>query len=431
MAGAQPLDIALATERIQLAAAQLARTRVYWLPTVYLGGDYFRHDGQIQDVAGNVAGTSKSSFMVGAGPSLVFAVTDAIFAPLAARQTLRAREADLQATRNDTLLAVAEAYFNVQEAKGDLAGAEDAARHAQEMVKQAEKFVPSGLIPPIEVVRIRGEAAGRRQAVLAFHERWRVASAELARLLRLDAAALVDPMESPDLQVTLVPLDRCVDDLIPLALMNRPELASQQALVQATLHRLRQERLRPLIPSVLVRGSSTPVTGTLEMGLFGGGRNDSLSNFSARTDLDVQLLWELQNLGFGNRARVNERRAENELALLELFRVQDRIAAEVVQAYAQAQSAVLRVRETEQELKDALEVVRENIKALGQTQGTGRPLILVVRPQEVVAAVQALATAYNHFHGAIADYNRAQFRLYRALGHPAQELTCPPPGGTR
>ena len=46
----------------------------------------------------------------------------------------------------------------------------------------------------------------------------------------------------------------------------------------------------------------------------------------------------------------------------------------------------------------------------------------MIRPQEAVAAVQALAQAYNDYYGAVADYNRAQFRLYRALGHPAQML---------
>src|SRR5437867_35110 len=39
----------------------------------------------------------------------------------------------------------------------------------------------------------------------------------------------------------------CVDDLVTYALTNRPELADRQALVQATLQRLRQERLRPLV----------------------------------------------------------------------------------------------------------------------------------------------------------------------------------------
>ena len=46
--------------------------------------------------------------------------------------------------------------------------------------------------------------------------------------------------------------------------------------------------------------------------------------------------------------------------------------------------------------------------------------MLLVRPQEAVASVQALAQAYTAYYGAIADANRAQFRLYRALGQPAQ-----------
>ncbi len=48
--------------------------------------------------------------------------------------------------------------------------------------------------------------------------------------------------------------------------------------------------------------------------------------------------------------------------------------------------------------------------------------ILVIRPLEVVAALQALDTAYFDYYGVMADYNRAQFRLYRAIGSPAQAL---------
>lgn len=46
----------------------------------------------------------------------------------------------------------------------------------------------------------------------------------------------------------------------------------------------------------------------------------------------------------------------------------------------------------------------------------------MIRPQEVLPAVQALAQAYNDYFGTVADYNRAQFRLSRALGQPAQAL---------
>jgi outer membrane protein TolC len=432
LANVRPIDVAVASQRIELALGQLAQARALWLPTVYLGTDYFRHDGQLQDIQGNVFGASKSSFMLGVGPSAVFAISDAIFAPLAARQDVRARQAALQTAQNDSLLAVAEAYFGVQEARGNLAGAEDVARRAWDVVRRAEAlFRQAEVIPEREVVRARAQAARTLQAVQAARERWRLASADLTRILRLDPAAVAEPLEPPHLCVTVVPLDQPVDDLIRLGLTTRPELATQQALVRATLERLRLERLRPLVPSILLRGSSTPVTGTLTAGLFGGGPNSSLGNFSARQDWDIQVLWELRNFGLTNRALVQQRRAENQLAELELFRVQDQVAAEVAQAYAQAQSAAARVGQAEAELRDALASADMNVKGLGQTGDAGKVLILVVRPQEVVAAIQALGQAYTDYYAAVADYDRAQFRLYRALGHPAQALPaeglgCPP-----
>jgi outer membrane protein TolC len=413
----RPIDVAVASERIRLAAAQLDQARVLWLPTVYLGVDYFHHDGQIQDVGGTVFGTSKGSFLLGAGPSAVFALSDAIFAPLAARQELRARQAALQTARNDSLLAVAEAYFNVQQARGDLAAADNITRRSEDLVRRTEALAP-GLVPELEVFRARTQAARSRQAIETARERGRVASADLLRILRLEPSSVVEPLEPPHLRITLVPLDQPVDELIRVGLTNRPELATQQALVQATLERLRQEKLRPLVPSVLLRGASTPVTGTLSGGYFGGGLNDNLGNFGARSDLDLQVLWEFQNLGFGNRARVEQRRADKELAVLELFRTQDRIAAEVAQGYAQAQSAAARVGDAEAEVRDAIESADKNLQGLGQTRAAGNVLILVVRPQEVVAAIQALGQAYNDYYGAVADFDRAQFRLYHALGHP-------------
>lgn len=423
LAQVRPLDIAIASQRVRVAAAQLDRARVLWLPSVVWGADYARHDGRLQDIVGTVLDTSRSSFMAGAGPYAVFALSDAIFDPLAARQVLAARRAEVQAAANDSLLAVAEAYFNVQQARGDLAGAEDVVRKAEELVRRAEKLAP-GIVSPLEANRARAELARRRQVAALARERWRVASAELARVLRLAPSALVEPLEPPHLQVTLLPPDQPVDDLVAVALTNRPELAAQQALVQATLARLRQERLRPLIPSVLLRGNATNPAGTLSSGYFGGGINDQLSAFGGRNSIDVQVLWELQNLGLGNRARINERRAENQLSMVELFRLQDRVAAEAAQAHAQVVSAAERVREAETGVREAGLTVERSFDGLGQTKRAGELIILIIRPQEVVAAVQALGQAYNDYYGTVGDYNRAQFRLYRALGHPAQLVPC-------
>jgi len=422
LANARPIDIQLAQQRLAAATAQLERAEVLWLPTIYLGTDYYRHDGQLQDVTGNVFGTSKSSMMVGVAPTAVFATTDAIFGPLAARQDVRARNASLQATRNDSLLFVAEAYFNVQEARGDLIGAQTVLHHSEELVRRTDKLAP-GLVPPLETVRARADMAQRKQAVSAARERWRVASAELGRILRLQSSATIEPIEPPYLQVSLVRLDLPVDDLIPVALTNRPEVAQQQALVQATLQRLRQEKLRPLLPSILLRGASTNPAGTLAAGYFGGGINERIGDFSWRGDWDVQVLWELQNLGFGNQAKVREKQAEHQQAIIEQFRTLDTIAAEVIQAYAQAQEADMRIKEAETGLKLAAESVQQNFEGLSQTRRLGGDVVLlVIRPQEAVAAIQALAQANNDYYAAVANYDRAQFRLYRALGQPAQLL---------
>jgi outer membrane protein TolC len=412
----------VASQRIQVAAAQLERANVLWLPTLQFGIDYFRHDGRLQDVQGNVFDTSKSTFMVGGAPIAVFAVSDAIFAPLAARQVVRAQQAGLQAVTNDTTLAVAEAYFNVQQARGQLAGALDAVRHAEDLLGRTERLKDQARVSEVEVVRVRTELSQRRLAVIQAREQWRAASAELALLLRLESSALVEPIEPPHIEVTLVALDRPVDDLIPVGLMNRPELAAQQAIVQARLAEFRQERIRPLVPSILLRGAATNPAGTLAAGAFGGGRHDELRNFGARGDFDIQAIWELQNLGFGNRARVRERRSEHQLALLESLRLQDRVAADVVQAYDQGQGAASRVREAERGLKDAVYSVTENLKAVSEPKLVGNLYIPIVRPQEATAAIQALVKAYFDYYGAVADFNRAQFRLYRALGQPAQMI---------
>ncbi len=421
LAGANPLDIALASQRLHAAHAELQRANVLWLPTISIGVDYFRHDGRLQDVAGAIIDTNKSTFMVGAAPNVVFAVTDAIYAPLSARQMVRARHADVQASRNDSLLAVAEAYFNVQQARGETAGTVDSLRRTEEMVKKIGKLA-EGLTPAVENNRALTELANRRQAVETAYERWQTASAELNRWLRLDPSALVEPIESPDLKMNIVDLQQSVDDLITVGLTNRPELASHQALVQATLARLRQEKIRPLVPSLVIRGTATNPAGTLAGGYFGGGIGDNLSSFGGRYSFDVQLLWELQNLGLGNRAIVKQREAENQHATLSLFRSQDLVAAEVVQAHAQATRSRNRVHQAEDGVKHAQITVEKNLEGLQQTRNIGGAVVLIYRPFEVVAAIQSLDQAYRSYYTAVADSNRAQFRLYRAMGQPAQSL---------
>jgi outer membrane protein TolC len=425
LASVRAVDIEAAAERIRVATAALEGAEVLWLPTITLGGDYNRHDGRNQDTQGNVFDNSRSSALLGLGTGIgqaaILDVGQSIFAPLYARQQVRARQADRQAVSNDTLVAVSDAYFTVQQARGELAGAIEATRRTEDLIARTRKLAPA-IVPDLELFRAETELARRQETELFARERWKVSSAELLRVLRLGPTAQVEPVEPPQLRVELIDLKKPVDDLIPIGLTNRPELESQQAQVQATLALLKQERLRPLIPSILLRGYSTPVTGTLGAGYFGGGPNGTFGNGGLRSDFDLQVLWQLNNFGFGNLALVHQRSAENRLAVVDLFRIQDRVAAEVTQAYAQAQHSARRVEVTERGLRSAILSADKNLAALSQTKEVGNQLVTLVRPQEIVAAIQALSQAYIDYYGSVADSNRAQFRLYRALGQPAQYL---------
>jgi hypothetical protein len=228
LAGARPLVITAAQAGVEVAAAQLDRADVLWLPSVHAGVGYYRHDGATQGQSGNFYINSKDQFMAGRGVTAIFSATDAIFAPLAARQVLRSRASALEVARNDALLTVAEAYFNVQQARGQMAGAMDVISKVQALADKINSL-PQSPVSITDVNRARAQLADVDQAVAAAREAWRVASPDLTQVLRLNAGAMVVPPEAPDLRVTLISPREPVDALIPIGLTYRPELASQQA----------------------------------------------------------------------------------------------------------------------------------------------------------------------------------------------------------
>lgn len=425
LAGARPLVIAAAQAGVQLATSELDLARVAWLPSLNAGFGYYHHDGATQGQSGNFYDNTKDNFLAGAGVTARVATADALFAPLAARQVLRAREYEVQAARNDALLTTAEAYFNVQQARGRLASDEDVINKGLQL-RTAIDFEALVKARPADRDRARALLAVFEDDVASAREQWRIASTDLTQVLRLDPTTTVVPLDPPSLRITLIPPQTSLDALIPIGLTNRPELASQQALVQAALARIRQERIRPLVPSLILQGSPGPAApgGYLMGGVFGSGANGSGNPWLARDDISVGLVWEMQNLGLGNRALVRERQAERQQLLIELFRIQDLVAADVARAHAQIESAAARVKTSEEGVSEAWLAYEEMLKTLNQVEHVGTSDVVIHRVFDVIDSLRALSTALNDYYLAVSDYNRAQFRLYRALGYPAENVVC-------
>ena len=78
------------------------------------------------------------------------------------------------------------------------------------------------------------------------------------------------------------------------------------------------------------------------------------------------------------------------LAIIELFKTQDMVAADVTRAQARVQSAAARVVQADRALRTGIITFNGNFEGLQQTSRFGDVLVLVNRPQEAVFALQLL-----------------------------------------
>jgi hypothetical protein len=281
-----------------------------------------------------------------------------------------------------------------------------------------------------EVERVRVEVLRRQEERQGAIQDFLVAAAELARLLRLDPAIPLWPIE--DFRFPMpVPVDaylaRSLEELISLALGNRPDLAENQALVRAAVERERAAKFRPLLPNLVVNynwgdygGSPDPnpniIVGGKVVTQPGFGPSGQIRHFNTRSDTDATLVWRLQNLGLGNLAEVREQKALTRQAEVRLMQARDRVVAQVVQA-----------RELVEGWRERLETTRQALfDAKGLPQGPVFQSLLLnfrrirevpdTRPLEVLDSIRGLNDTLEAYGQAVTDYERARFRLLIVVG---------------
>ncbi len=441
LAGTSNLDIAQSREVVRRAQIQLQRARILLLPNVNVGSTYVDHVGQIQRTEGNVISANRDSLFVGGGPSMSVSLADAVFTPLVARQVSAARQAGFQRVHNNTLLTIAEAYFTMMRAQRRLARAELTLDFLTSEKPAPIRAGSKGLLPLItamqkagaaealksEVYRVEVDVLRRREERTTALQEYHVASAELARLLRLSPDILLWPMEDfrAPLDFTGPWNDLPPEEMVRIALSNRPELAENQAEVRAAVERVRAAKFRPLLPSVFVN---------YNWGGFGGGPDpnppkiggfgpaDRILNFGSRADFDVTLMWRLQNFGLGNLAEVRERESSERQAKLRQIQLQDIVITQVVQTHEQIKAWKDRVAFIRSALYDSagrptgplFESARLNFERIREVEKT--------RPLEVIDSLRRLADLLELHAQAATDYERARFRLMIVLGLPSDEI---------
>lgn len=376
-----------------------------WLPDLRGGPAYMRHDGEIQNAAGVVFGTSKQNFFTGGGAALSWSTSDIYFGPLIARRLAQAQQAAAQAVEYNVQLEAALTYLDLVRVYAALAINANILGRVDEMVQSARAGEKAGMgKTPADINRALTELSLRRTERAELQGEVGVASARLAQLLLLQPTVRLRPEEPPLVPVVLVSLEQNVDDLVAEAIANRPELREGRRLEEAAQARWQQARINPFVPRLEVSYSA---------GLFGGGQNDQMSNFSGRSDGLAQAIWEVHNLGTGDIAEARARRAVVSQANFRIAEVQARVAAEVATAASVVVARHESMASSQEAIRQATEMWRRLEKA-----SFGMADRKLYDPLEPLLAEQALAQARLRYLNDVIEFNKAQFRLYWAMGQP-------------
>lgn len=413
LAGVDNPTINLARERVRESLANQIAARSLLLPHLVVGGNFRSHSGSTQDAEGFIQRVSLQSFYLGSGavavgsnPAVIPGVRlfahlgDAVYEPLAARQRVAAQTSEAAAVQNQILRDVAVAYFELIAAEAQLDILKKSAAEVSDIAKVAADFAKAGQGAQPDANR----AAANRDLVERQREqaegRLAASSARLARLLNLDPTARLRTPGGPLEWVRLIDEDVEVESLLAAAAANRPELQVQSAVIQVAQTRLRQEKVRPFVP-VISAGFSAGAMG-------GGTGSDDFTSLKGRSDFDVFAVWNIQNLGLGNHARVRVADATFGQAIASYDAAVNRIRREVATAQADARAACRQMTYARDSLlaaEEGYKLERERVR-----QGQGRPIEALDSFRQVLEARLELLRSLTAF-------NIAQFRLFTALGN--------------
>jgi outer membrane protein TolC len=399
LAGAQNLDIQLARERLSEVQANRQSALQQFFPWITAGAAYHRRDGVAQAIpAGTISDAHFQSYNPGGALVAQMDLGDAIYKSLAAKQLVKASDQALEAQRQDSTLSAAQGYFDLAKASALVEVTREALKTSHDYQEQLHAAVSSGIAFKGDELRVQTQTEHYEITLRQALERQRVAAAELALILHLDSTVELVPQDTLLMPITLFETNASMHTLVEQALRTRPELKQSQALVSAARAAKNGAVYGPLIPSVGAQAFG---------GGLGGGPDGGPGNLGAEGDYLVGLSWRIGPGGLFDAGRVNAGKARLVSARLGEEKLKDTITSQVVVSLVRVQSLWAQIALAQRSLATASEALR--LTRERKQYGVGVVL-------EDIQAQQDLTQARADYLTALAEYNKAQYGLNKAIG---------------
>lgn len=409
LAGAQNLDVQIARERLKEAEANHSSAIEQFLPSISPGIGFHRRDGVAQAVpSGIISNAHFQSYTPGVTLAAQITFGDAVYNTLSAKQLVKASDQALQAQRQDSALAAAQAYFDLTKSKALVDVVTQAIDISRAYQQQLHVAVESGVAFKGDELRVQTQTEHYEITLQQALEQQKAAAATLAQALHLDPAVELTPQESELVPITLIDTNLALDALVTQALKARPELKQGDSLIAAAKATQNGAVYGPLIPSL-----GAQVFG----GGLGGGPDRGHDTFAGEADYMVGLSWKIGPGGLFDRGRIHTSEAKLATTRLSNLKLKDSITAEVVISLARMRSTSVQIDLA----KRNLETAEEMLRLTRERKQFGVGVVL-----EDIETQVALNQARSDYFTAVAEYDKTQYRLSKAVG---SSFTKPLPAG--
>ncbi len=296
--------------------------------------------------------------------------------------------------KQDLVLQVKEAYFNILKAEKIRQVALRSVEQLEAGVKVGKAFYDVGIIPKNDLLQTQVELAQAKQDLTSAEVELAVAKATINTLLRRDVRMEVEVEDILEYRPMEIPFGECLER----ARKNRPELQEAELNVKTAKREVQ-----------LARSNYFPNLGlSFNYERVGDDPGVSGSKFEDKDSWNINAYarWTFWQWG-KKRQLVREKKTKLIQAKDTMVEVEDAISLEVKDAY-------LRLREARDKIgvaEVAVEQAEENFRI-----NTERFKEQVATTTEVLDAQTLLTQAKSNYFNALSDYNIAWARLDRAMG---------------
>lgn len=310
------------------------------------------------------------------------------------RNTLKARRAEFEYTREEIILNTVIAYYNTLQKKMEMEVQKVNLYDRLEQLKYTKARFESGLGTLYDVKRAEAELAGAQQDYTTTLNSLRLYQAALANVIGVDVYDAVYPFEIAVDKRELVRTDFDIDKLYKQALTSREDIRAKKAEIEVYKAQ-RSMNYTDIIPEVTV---------SYQNGLVGTKRVGMSAHNSLTLDVRAHLG---QNMLLGTITQIKADAAVVRAKKLELIKLERQVKENILNAYYDSENALKKIEASKRETAAAnlsLELSLANMKA-------GEATFI-----DVIASQNLKVQANINLITNMIEYNKAQAQLLFEIG---------------